>query len=136
MRCYPRQASVRLVGFNVRVNESIGIVLQSRIGTELQRKLFLIPTHLLRITQSKRVGCLGLVSSKSDQSFNTKWLDEIIGQNFVQPLRIEPLIRFWRGLRKMQKPIPAGKSKSKWKYWNRPQIENRDGASEKTFSYV
>ncbi|CAB0013215.1 unnamed protein product, partial [Nesidiocoris tenuis] len=23
---------------------------------------------------------------------------------------------------------------SKWKYWNRPKIENRNGASEKTFS--
>ncbi|CAA9996887.1 unnamed protein product, partial [Nesidiocoris tenuis] len=23
----------------------------------------------------------------------------------------------------------------KWKYWNRPKIENRNGASEKTFSY-
>ncbi|CAB0019807.1 unnamed protein product, partial [Nesidiocoris tenuis] len=25
---------------------------------------------------------------------------------------------------------------SKWKYWNRPKIENRNGASEKTFSYT
>ncbi|CAB0014406.1 unnamed protein product, partial [Nesidiocoris tenuis] len=25
---------------------------------------------------------------------------------------------------------------STWKYWNRPKIENRNGASEKTFSYT
>ncbi|CAB0019219.1 unnamed protein product [Nesidiocoris tenuis] len=27
-------------------------------------------------------------------------------------------------------------STSKWKYWNLPKIENRNGASEKTFSYT
>ncbi|CAB0008339.1 unnamed protein product [Nesidiocoris tenuis] len=26
--------------------------------------------------------------------------------------------------------------RSKWKYWNRPKIENRNGASQKTFSYT
>ncbi|CAA9997659.1 unnamed protein product [Nesidiocoris tenuis] len=41
-----------------RVNGSIRIVLKSRIGTELQKKLFLIPTHSLRITSRTSVCAL------------------------------------------------------------------------------
>ncbi|CAB0018088.1 unnamed protein product, partial [Nesidiocoris tenuis] len=36
----------------------------------------------------------GTPAPKSDQRFDTKWLDKISAKNFVQHLRIEPLIRF------------------------------------------
>ncbi|CAB0008338.1 unnamed protein product [Nesidiocoris tenuis] len=32
--------------------------------------------------------------------------------------------------------VPFRELISKWKYWNRPKIENRNGASQKTFSYT
>ncbi|CAB0005446.1 unnamed protein product [Nesidiocoris tenuis] len=84
------------------VNGSIVIVLKSRIGTELQKKLFLI--HIYSESLPEQVN--NTLERRSSDLL--KWA---LSENRFPTKFLLPYLR------------------RKWKYWNRPKIENRNEAS-------